>query len=311
MKEYFKFLISTIICTFAIMTIIVLSIIMFPRDTFHSSFQSVIQDKYRILKETDEPKIIIVAGSSSAFGLDQDLLEEETGYKVCNLGLHIGFGSLFYSEMAKKNINAGDIVLLGYEYGWGGHDSFDHLDQSLIMSGIDDNIGMYEVIPIRRWPEFLGYLFKYAEQKNNYEDAEGVYSRASFDPKTANMITETCYLPQYLELIVKPYDDNADISSESEEYLREFREYVESCGATIYFIAPPICVEGITGDVKVYDELLSAEEKIIGIEYISNPSDYFFSHDLMLDSKYHCNTKGAKLRTELLIKDIKEANIID
>lgn len=39
---------------------------------------------------------------------------------VANLGLHAGFGHLFYAELAKANINEGDIVLLGYEYGWQG-----------------------------------------------------------------------------------------------------------------------------------------------------------------------------------------------
>ena len=118
MKEYLKFLISSIIAAFVLFEVISLGILMYPRGRFYQSYQSLIQDKYRILIETNTPKIIMIAGSSSAFGLNQSMLEEATGYKVANLGLHAGFGHWFYTELAKANINEGDIVLLGYEYGW-------------------------------------------------------------------------------------------------------------------------------------------------------------------------------------------------
>lgn len=174
MKAYLKFLILTLMIALIVFEIITLGILTLPRGRFHSSYQSMIQDKYRILKETNEPKIIMVSGSSSAFGLDQKMLEDATGYKVANLGLHMGFGYLFYTEMAKVNINAGDIVLVGYEYGW--QHGFDWLDQSLIMTGIDDNIEMYTMIPPRKWPDFIGYLFKFAETKRSYTETSGIYS---------------------------------------------------------------------------------------------------------------------------------------
>lgn len=149
--------------TVVIFEVIVLSILKYPPGVFYSSYQSLIQDKYRILKETNEPKIIVVSGSSSAFGLDQKMLEDASGYKVANLGLHAGFGHLFYSELAKANINEGDIVLLGYEHNW--WCDFNNLSTDLIMSGIDDDIEMYTRIPIKKWPDFIGYIFKYAEKK--------------------------------------------------------------------------------------------------------------------------------------------------
>lgn len=118
MRQYIKYMLSILILTIVIFETIILAILCNPKGVFKTSYQSIIVDKYRILQQTDSPKIIVIAGSSSAFGLDQELLEEETGYRVVNLGLHAGFGHLFYSELAKENIQQGDIVLLGYEYGW-------------------------------------------------------------------------------------------------------------------------------------------------------------------------------------------------
>lgn len=79
MKRYLKFLATTLFLTLLFFEGITLSILKFPENVFYSSYQSLIQDKYRILNETSSPKIIIVAGSSSAFGLDQEMLEKAGG----------------------------------------------------------------------------------------------------------------------------------------------------------------------------------------------------------------------------------------
>lgn len=173
--KYLKFLCTTLLLSIFFTGTLVWGIICEPKGVFQSSYQSLIQDKFRILMETNEPKIIIVSGSSSAFGLNQQMLEEASGYKVANLGLHAGFGHLFPSELAKANINEGDIVLLGYEYNWQTESGFNELDTALVMSGIDNNIEMYQYIPIRKLPSFLGYLFTYADTKNTYEPASGQY----------------------------------------------------------------------------------------------------------------------------------------
>ncbi len=95
LKEYAKYIITILLFTILIMGGVFSVIIINPRRVFYSTYQNLISDKYRILEETNVPKIILVSGSSSAFGLDQPMLEEETGYAVANLGLHGGFGNLF------------------------------------------------------------------------------------------------------------------------------------------------------------------------------------------------------------------------
>ena len=97
MKDFLKYFGLTLLITVIMFEGITIGLLTYPKGVFHSSYQSLIQDKYRILIETNEPKIIIVSGSSSAFGLNQKMLEDSTGYKVANLGLHAGFGHLFCS----------------------------------------------------------------------------------------------------------------------------------------------------------------------------------------------------------------------
>ncbi len=305
MKEYLKYLFLTLVIAFVVFETITLGILIYPRGRFHSSYQSMIQDKYRILKETNEPKIIIVSGSSSAYGLDQKMLEDATGYKVSNLGLHMGFGYLFFTELAKQNINAGDIVLVGYEYGW--QYGLDWIDQSLIMSGIDDNIEMYMAMPPRKWPDFIGYLFKYAETKQSFAGHTGIYSREAFDSETGQMTMVRDYSMTYNPEIDGVIDvSNPVICENSIEYLKDLKQYVEERGASIYFIAPPILADAVVCDYEDFDKLKSLEEELIGIEYISDPTDYIFPSDLMSNAIYHCNSAGEIVRTELLIEDLKK-----
>lgn len=270
MKEYLKFLISSIIAAFVLFEVITLGILMYPRGRFYQSYQSLIQDKYRILIETNTPKIIMIAGSSSAFGLNQSMLEEATGYKVANLGLHAGFGHWFYTELAKANINEGDIVLLGYEYGWEKEKQFNFLDQKLIMTGIDDDVKMYTRIPIRNWPDFIGYIFKFAEIKQSYEAESGIYSREAFDSQTGQMTMVRDYSMEWNPEIYGYAEVNTTISEDVINYLKDFKEYVERKGAKVYFVAPPVLADALDCVYDDFDKLKAVEESEIGIDYISN-----------------------------------------
>lgn len=311
MKKFLKYLVTICALSFMVFEAVTLGILTIHGGIFHSSYQSLIQDKYRILLETNEPKIIMVSGSSSSFGLNQKMLEEETGYKVANLGLHAGFGHLLPSELAKANINEGDIVLLGYEYGWEEETGFENLDQKLIMTGFDNDLKMYTRIPVRKWKDFIGFLFKYAEAKNSFQEASGIYSREAFDSKTGQMTMAREYTMKYDPDTYGVVDlGDVTISDNSKRYLLQFKQFIEKQGAKAYFVAPPVIDEGIVCDFSSFDQLKDLEEKEIGIPYISNPRDYIFPAKYMSNALYHCNSVGEDYRTELLIKDLKRAKVL-
>ena len=316
MRGYVKYLLVTFFLTLVILWAIILGIILFPKGTFHSSYQSMIVDKYRLLQRTNEPKIIMVSGSSSTFGLNQNMLEDASGYKVVNLGLHVGFGHLFYSELSKENVNPGDIVLLGYEYDWQNEwqNGFTSLGQDLIMSGIDDNIDMYKHIPINHWGDFIGYIFQYAQLKNSYKDASGIYSREAFDEQTTQLLMDREYemdYPNHVNDYGKVDLTNVQISDSSVAYLKKYKDFVEKRGAKVYFVSPPILKKAVACDYREFDKLRELEIQEIGIPYISNPEDYFFEDELMSNHIYHCSKEGETLRTQLLIQDLKRAKVIE
>ena len=310
--KYLRFLLGLITAAIIMFAATVAGIICIPQNVFDSNYTSLIQEKFEILKNTNEPKIIMVAGSSSAFGLNQDMLEEKTGYKVANLGLHAGFGHLFVSELAKQGINPGDIVLLGYEYDWQVKYGFTRVGADLIMSGIDDNIGMYRYLPPEILKKCLGYLFTYASQKRNYTPATGIYSREAFDPATGQMTMERDYSIEYNKETHGVVDiSNVKISKDSVKYLKEFKKFIEDRGAVVYFVSPPLLEDCIVCDYSEFTKLKELEEEQIGIEYISDPLEYIYPSKYISNSNYHCNSVGADIRTEMLIKDLRDASVIE
>lgn len=317
MLKFLKFLVVTLLSFIFIFELIIFGIVVQKKDVFYSSYQNLIVDKYRILQNTNDKKIIIIAGSSSSFGLDQRMLEEKTGYKVVNLGLHAGFGHLFYSELAKENINEGDIVLLGYEYDW--YNNFETLGQQLIMTGIDGNIDMYKHIPVNHWKDFIGYLFKYAAQKNEYAEASGNYSREAFSKEDAQMTWLRDYamsdyfdnIGTYGTISVVNTEGEMAISDTSIAYLSDLKKYVEERGASIYFVSSPILYNSITCSTDDFFKLIELEENTIGIPYISDPRLYMFPIDLMSNAVYHCNSEGEKIRTSILIDDLQLCGAIE
>lgn len=309
--QFLKFFILTLLLFALLFVGTVYVIVCADKDVFHSSYQSVIQDKYRILKETNEPKIVLVGGSNLAFGLNQQMLEEATGKKVVSLGLHGGFGQLFPSELAKENINPGDIVLLAYEYTWLEDIGFDHLGTDLVMTGIDHNIDMYKHVPLRKWKSFVGYLFTFAKTKNSYVPAEGIYSRAAFDEKTGQMVAPRPDPMSYDQAVFGTVDiTQIQISPKSVDYLIEYKEYLEKKGASVYFVSVPIIEDGLVGDKENLRLVKQYEQEQIGVPYISDPVEYVFPASLMSDALYHCNSEGENVRTKMLIEDLKKVQLV-
>lgn len=313
MRQFIYYVLSSLIVTGLLIMLIFFSVILYPQNVFDTSYASVIQTKFRVLCDTDEPKIIMVAGSSSAFGLNEAMLEESTGYKVVNLGLHAGFGQGFYSELVKANLNSGDIVLLGYEPGWN-HRSFDTIGVDLVMAGIDDNIEMYRYMKLNWFPQILGNIFSFAYKKNNFEAATGFWSSESFDSENGHMIVWRDEVADYNENNSETMgiiqQKNGEIDQACVDYLIDYKEYIEKKGASVYFVQSPM-LENAIWDIGPFVQIKENVETKIGIRYISNPEDYLFPAKYMTSDPNHPNSYGEELRTKLLIEDLKNAGVID
>ena len=87
--------------------------------------------------------------------------------------------------------------------------------------------------------------------------------------------------------------------------MNQLNEYVRSKGAQMVVSYYPIADGEFTPDRESYHAFAEELASRLDCPVISEIDDYFFSYDCFFDTIYHLNAKGARLRTEQLIRDLQ------
>ncbi|ELO0856429.1 hypothetical protein ACY2PI_002271 [Citrobacter amalonaticus] len=85
--------------------------------------KNTIEKKEMISDATPGPRIVIISGSNSLFGISGDVIEKKTGMKVVNLALHASLDIDYLVYVLQRNIKKGDIVIAPLEYQYYRRDS--------------------------------------------------------------------------------------------------------------------------------------------------------------------------------------------
>jgi hypothetical protein len=87
----------------------------YSRQVLTDHYLAAWRDKQARLAASPPPRLLLVGGSSLAFGVDSARLERAFGRSVVNLGLHAGLGAEFILRQGEAAARAGDLVLLTVE----------------------------------------------------------------------------------------------------------------------------------------------------------------------------------------------------
>ena len=74
------------------------------------------QQKRRMADQAASPRLLLVGGSATLFGLSAKEIEAQTGWHTINLGTHAALGTSYILQLAKQTARPGDTVLLVLEY---------------------------------------------------------------------------------------------------------------------------------------------------------------------------------------------------
>src|SRR5437868_6343903 len=81
------------------------------------TYLAVTRDKHERLAQISGPRMIMVGGSSVAFGTDSaELARRLPEYQPVNMGLHFGIGLDAMLAEIKPIVRAGDLLVLSPEY---------------------------------------------------------------------------------------------------------------------------------------------------------------------------------------------------
>ena len=115
---------------------------------YRNTFYGELDDKYDALYSAKGEKIVLIGGSSVAFGYDSKTLSDLFDRPVINFGLYAELGTKLMLDLAEDAIREGDIVLVAPE--------LDAQTLSLYFNGgatlraLDENRGMLRGIKRER-----------------------------------------------------------------------------------------------------------------------------------------------------------------
>ena len=131
-------------------------------------------------------KIVVIGGSSVAFGLDSALMEKELGRPVVNFGLYAAIGNVAMMELSMDAIGEGDIVILAPETDPQSLSTYFGTD--MILKAIDEDPSLIFRFSEDSRNKLMGGLWahaseKIADAKKENSEPKGIYAAASFDKK--------------------------------------------------------------------------------------------------------------------------------
>jgi len=74
------------------------------------------QKKRALATQASSPKLLLVGGSATLFGISAKEIQSDTGYRAINLGTHAALGPTYILREAQRAAKSGDAVLLVFEY---------------------------------------------------------------------------------------------------------------------------------------------------------------------------------------------------
>lgn len=307
MKLYFKKVFLLLLLTAVLLCMVVFFDFTVVGNQYSHFYTASLIDKVDRLCSITDPKIILVGNSNVSFGMDSALLEEAMGMPVVDLGLHGGLGNAFHEDIAKLNIRQGDIVVVSH-IDYSDDDKLD--DPELTWITVEKNPQLLQILRPKDWIPMLRAYPNYAYNcfirwlrnwntvpEGTYYIREGVNEYGDFVMRTGE---ESASYQFHAGDLTVPQVGDACIAR-----MNNLNEYIRDKGAQMVVSFAPIADGEFTPDREGYHAFAEELESRLDCPVISDIDSYFFPYDCFFDTIYHLNAKGARLRTEQLIRDLQ------
>ncbi len=285
----------------------------FLPDTFEKTFLGEFDNKVDRLYETEGEKIILIGGSSLAFGVDAKLLSEVLGRPVVNFGLYATLGTKTMMDFSMDAIGEGDIIVIAPEMNaqtWSMY-----FNAEAMWQAVDGDFSLISHIGSDDLPAMLGGFWKFATSKLGYAlkgealDPAGIYNAASFDEygfiryrrdKDYNTMTGGVDASMPIDF------DTGMIDEAFIDYVNEYTAYAEAKGAKVYLSFCPMNENALPLDIELED--LTAYTDFLterfDCEVLGDPNNMIYQGGYFYDSNFHLNSAGAILHTATLARDL-------
>lgn len=285
------------------------------------SFVAAFLDKQELMQNTPSPRIVLVGGSSVAFGFDSNQLSSLVGLPVVNLGLQGGLGLRFEPESVKPFLREGDIVILSPEY----HNIFGQLHSGEMLVQI-----------VALYPDTFKYFSTGNEFwqlirafpavhtgaiRNMLEDLklrhclvcanrEPIYYRAAFDKATGDVIINEAVAKRDIPLELNlPFNVESKEFSDSINLMNSFARDSTANNITVFFYYPSSVNVINDSTANILEQLGTRLRNELTFPIINSLKDSQYGDEYMFDTAYHLNKAGKEINTHRLGKHLCEADL--
>jgi len=311
LKVKLKIILISLLCIALIIlpvaTVMTLAFVLPPQ--YSNTFVGALDEKVERLMSIEGEKVVVVGGSSVAFGLDSEAFEAYTGVPVVNFGLYAALGTKVMLDISRSGIKSGDVVVIAPELDKQTMSMYFNTETTL--QAMDDDMSLIRYAASDNLFSLISGMFRHVAAKLEYmrigaPNPEGVYNASSFngygdiDYTRDGNVMELYYDPNAIITL----DENL-FDEQFVDYLNDYIGYCKSVGAQVYFSFCPMNAMAVS-DTSA--EALSAFEELISekldCELISYASDYIMDPGYFYDTNFHLNDVGVKYRTLRLARDV-------
>jgi hypothetical protein len=259
-------------------------------------------DKAARLERVPPPRVLLVGGSSWAFGVNSAALERSLERPVVNLGLNGGLGLRYLLAQAAEAVRPGDLVLLSLEYPL--FEAREFSDPSTILLALRIDPSAVRFVTPSTVPALLdqGLFPLTVRLRALHAFATGtvdtfIYERSLFDERGDAIAHRS---------IGSMHGGNQHIGVPAAEgaeqacrHLARFAAQVRARGATVLLTPPAIPRDDYEPQRERIAALWLRVERETGIPVIGARKTY--PRELFLDTPYHLTFEGRRERTRAII----------
>jgi hypothetical protein len=280
----------------------------YKKHDLETSYNAVIIDKYKRLQDTPSPKIVLIAGSNFAYGINSKLIAESLQKPVVNMAIHYDYGTKFMLNQISPELYKGDTVIMGFEYII---ESKGNKSEQLLMAryfpkakewmkfdNIFEEIQVNGQLRINTFKTVLERLYKNTEVNYQISDTTSVFFRGAIN-EYGDLISH--YNNPPMKRIPRAIlSDKVSLKNAIND-MNIFYQEMKTKKVKVYFVYPTYSESNYVLDKKIIDKFQQECDKYAQFPILGKPTDFVFADSLYHDMAYHLTQKGGEIRTQKII----------
>ena len=291
---------------------------------YSGNYFDTFQDKYdRLLSMKDKKKIVLFSGSSTRFGYDSEMIDQAfPDYEVVNMGVFAYSPALPQLELIRSCMKEGDVLLDSPEFDAANRQfcyqkELDYATFAMMESDYD----VFAQLDLREYKQIFTAFTAYQDARADMERKNYDVCASEYD-EDGNEVEEPSY-NEYGDYVVyrpnstseKPiyglpvnYTVNAYPKDTYIDSINtEFQRFLDQ-GIKVYFTYSPRNKYALSED-STQEERIRLHEYFksqLNVPVISELEDSLYTGIYLYGTDNHLSMEGAQIRTEKVIRDLKE-----